>query len=171
MIGGGAISSPILRVLGMEGRNASASCLPMVLFSAGTAAFSWYLNAPPTSLGPDVMAASVLGVSAVLFSPIGVKLSVKLSGKVVGRAMGVFMCVVGAVSAYILYSEEMSDKPARVAAKMADTPEKAAMLAGLGMMTGLLGGLFGIGGGFILVPVLVSAELFDNLAVSRFLII
>jgi len=131
----------------------------MVLFSAGTAAFSWYLNAPSTSLGPDVVAALVLGVSAVAFSPLGVKLSVKLSGKVVGRAMGMFMCLVGAFSAYVLYSEETGGKPARVAAKMADTPEKIVMLAGLGMMTGLLGGLFGIGGGFILVPVLVKTAL------------
>jgi uncharacterized membrane protein YfcA len=104
-VGGGVISSPILRVLGMEGKHASASCLPMVLFSSGVGALSWHLNTP-IGVGPDVYGALVIGGTAMLFSPLGVKLSVVLPGKVVGRAMGVLMTIMGSFVSYTIFAEK-----------------------------------------------------------------
>lgn len=55
----GVIASPLLRALGMEQKHASATCLPMVLCSAATAAISWHLAAGAS--GPDVTGGLIIG--------------------------------------------------------------------------------------------------------------
>ncbi len=182
-VGGGIISSPILRVLGMEGKNgrrkdffffffffffiffkASASCLPMVLFSAGVGAFSWHLNAPP-GVGPDVLGALLIGSTAVVASPLGVKLSVILPAKIVSHAMGLVLLGMGVYSGWVYWDEFKSNKekepvdspdgPAKTIG-LTETNDRIAILTVLGFAAGLIGGAFGVGGGILIVPVLVN---------------
>lgn len=181
-VGGGVIASPILRVLGMDGKHASASCLPMVLSSAAVqekqkrffllfflvfckvGAVSWHLNTAD-GVGPDLPGALLIGLSAVAFSPLGVKLSVVLPSKRISQAMGALLAAVGVVSAITLLGQSLQKEktnlteipPPKVG--LTDTNERVAGMIALGCVAGLMGGAFGIGGGVLIVPVLVRLRM------------
>ena len=162
-VGGGVIAVPFLKLMGLPQRMASATCLPMVIFSAGVAAVTWNLNTPD-GMGPDVMGAVILGSVAALSSPIGVRLSIVLDGKYISRALGVFMLGMGSFMAWTLAQAyfEKKDGDEEIDTIRADpipltgSPRAIGSCVALGVLVGLAGGAFGVGGGVILVPILTK---------------
>ena len=110
----------------------------------------------------------MLGTVAALSSPLGVKLSMSLQGKYISRALGLFMLGMGSFMAFTLYEaydaeaklEEESKAGLKspdagvVPAGLTSSPGRLATTVALGVVVGLAGGAFGVGGGVILVPIL-----------------
>ena len=129
-VGGGVVAVPALKLSGLEQKIASASCFPMVLASASLGCYSWYLNSAE-GIGPDLMTSLVLGASASIMSPLGVRLSRDMEGWVMSKALGVFMLSMGAFALYQLLGVKEPDKEKEEenagdavlpAAKLLDTP-------------------------------------------------
>lgn len=166
-LGGGIITVPLLRFMGLPQKKASATSLPMVVVGAAAASLSWQLHTPD-GVGLDVHGALLMGSMAALCSPLGVRLSMRFQGKYVSRAMGFFMFGMGAFMAFsmvdwdtfTLKEEAEETAPGQqepvVRPGLTSTPRRALSCAVLGAVVGVAGGAFGVGGGIILVPILTQ---------------
>lgn len=114
-------------------------------------------------------AAGLIGTAGMLIAPLGVVLAHRLPPR---PLLGAFACVLGLVAWRMLRAGAASatqpDITAPVAAparrppclvdpadgRLTWTPRCARALAGTGVFSGLLSGLLGVGGGFVIVPAL-----------------
>ncbi len=155
-------------VLGMIGGGGSILAVPLLVYvvgmasphaAIGTAAVAVAVNAA-TSLGLHAHGRTIRWPCAITFSVAGV--AGALAGAAIGQAIegqkllaafGVLMIVVGLL---MLRGKSGTSEPSPWLSRET-APRLLPRLAGLGAAVGLLSGIFGIGGGFLIVPGLMLA--------------
>jgi uncharacterized protein len=141
-VGGGIILVPALvLVVGMGVRAASATSLATVVPIAMSGLVG-YLVAGEV----EVVLALWLAVGALIGTVVGTKLLRRLPERVL---LGSFSLLLAIISIRLIQSQGATAAPG-----MSPT-WVAAEAAGIGLVTGVLSGLFGVGGGFVIVPALV----------------
>ena len=152
--GGGMLAIPLLVfVLHLPVQQAA----PVGLIAVGAAA------AIGTALGLKqgivrYRAATMIGTAGMLIAPLGVLVAQRLPNQPMLAAFAVLL----AYSAWRMLSHPALAVPGPAAPcllnsskiRLTWTPRCAFTLAGIGMLSGLLSGLFGIGGGFVIIPAL-----------------
>ncbi len=145
-IGGGIITTPALRlVLGAPALIAVGTPLPVIMPGALTGALTYWRNG--TS---DPRAGLILGLAGVITAVLGA-----LATRLVGGTMvliGTALLIVWAAADMTLQvlRPGKATEPGAEAEAHASLP----LLIGVGALTGLYSGFFGLGGGFVLVPML-----------------
>ncbi|TFH31018.1 MAG: sulfite exporter TauE/SafE family protein, partial [Myxococcales bacterium] len=174
--GGGSVLALPLLIYGLGFSPRHAVAVSLVTVSA-TAAFG-AIGAARAKL-VEYRAGSVFGVGGVLAAPVGVRLSQLVQEQSIVTAFAVLMVVVA-----LLMWRKAIDEPAQAAVVRADfvpgdagvggavcrlSPDQrlrlnapcTAALAVSGLSTGILSGLFGVGGGFVIVPALTLVTQLD----------
>ncbi len=142
--GGSILTVPVFTyVLGFAPKQAIAMSLPVVGFAAAAGALSG-LRRGTLPIGP----AAVIGAATMVGSFAGARLSSFLSG-----GTQIAMLAVAMLSAAVA----MWLRSRRTNALHVGTRRHPAILAATGLGVGLLTGIVGIGGGFMIVPALVIA--------------
>ncbi|MCW5736363.1 MAG: sulfite exporter TauE/SafE family protein [Enhydrobacter sp.] len=155
-------------VLGVIGGGGSILAVPLLIYAVGmasphaaigTAAFAVAVNAA-TSLGLHARRSKIRWPCAIVFSAAGI--AGAFAGAAIGKAtdgqkllagFGLLMIVVGIM---MLRTRTQPDHPSPWLT-WRTMPRLGPRLAGLGAGVGLLSGVFGIGGGFLIVPGLMVA--------------
>lgn len=155
-------------VLGLIGGGGSILAVPLLIYAVGmtsphvaigTAAVAVAVNAA-TGLGLHARRGPVRWPCAIVFSAAGI--AGALAGAAVGKAIdgqellagfGLLMVVVGLV----MLRRKPVDGAASPWLSLHNAPSLVPRLATLGAGVGLLSGVFGIGGGFLIVPGLMLA--------------
>lgn len=149
---GGAILAVPLLVYGLG--MAPAEAVPVSLAAAGSAAFAGVvqrLRRREVAVGAGLLLAGGGAISA----PFGAWLGNQLPPAVL---MGLFSLLIGAASTRMWLSAGLETRlQTGTCATGALTRRCTVVLALAGLFTGLLAGTFGVGGGFVIVPVLVMA--------------
>jgi uncharacterized membrane protein YfcA len=139
-IGGGTVIVPVLVLCGFTQRSAAATSLVAILPSAVVGVVAYLLSG-----AVHYPAAILLACGVIVGAQIGTKLLALLPEKVLRWAFVVCLAVMGAQQ-FIL-------EPSR-GVDFLLTPLAGVGLVLLGVLTGILSGLLGIGGGIIVVPCL-----------------
>ncbi|MEO6462597.1 MAG: sulfite exporter TauE/SafE family protein [Candidatus Eisenbacteria bacterium] len=141
-IGGGVVLVPLLgKFLHLDQKRAQATSLAILVFTALAAALTY------GAMGTvDLRLAALLALGAVFGVRLGALLSNRLSSATLRRAFGVFAFLVGVR----LLLEHLPE------GRWLAQPGIAGMAleVAVGFVVGWLGGLLGVGGGIILVPIL-----------------
>lgn len=161
---GGAIGL----VLGVIGGGGSILAVPLLIYAVGmgsphvaigTAAFAVAVNAA-TSLALHARRSTIRWPCAIVFGASGV--GGAFAGAAIGKAidgqnlLAAFGLLMIAVGVMMLRSTTQADRPSPWLTWQT-MPQLLPRLAGLGAGVGLLSGIFGIGGGFLIVPGLMLA--------------
>lgn len=104
-------------------------------------------------------AAALIGVAGMLIAPLGVALAQRLPNR---PLLAAFAMVLAYTAWRMLRRPALSpQRPMEVPCRVGDTDQRltwtrpcARALAGTGLLSGLLSGLLGVGGGFVIVPAL-----------------
>jgi len=140
-VGGGIVMVPLLLLVGLDERRAAATSLAAIVpaSAAGVVAYA---------VGGDVAVgvAVVVALAAVIGSMLGTRLLRRVRVEVF-RWLLVALLLVVAVQMFVTLPE----RGGALELAWASVPG----LVVLGLVTGVLAGLFGIGGGIVIVPVLV----------------
>lgn len=147
-IGGALAATPLFRILlGVPGKVALGTPLPLVLPAAFTAL---YLFREKNLV--DYKLAITIGIIGTIFAVLGAVFTLEYSGK----EMMYFTSVALVASAFVL----VRDRPGAVGLSYEDSlVKRIAKILFIGGISGFVSGFLGIGGGFILAPLLVV--LFD----------
>lgn len=147
--GGGILSVPILvYALGQHPHSATASSL-VIVGSTAVAGLVHHVRRRTVDWGNGV----IFGLLGVAGSVVGSRLSVQLDGRVL---LGLFAGLLALVAIAMLRSALISRRgPGREPSEPSTGVQKWLRTIALATLTGLLTGLFGVGGGFIVVPILV----------------
>ncbi|GAB3617234.1 sulfite exporter TauE/SafE family protein [Okibacterium endophyticum] len=141
-VGGGVMIVPALvLLLRMEPRIAAGTSLAAIVPSSLVGVLSYAI---PGAV--DWVAAGLLAAGSIVGAQIGSHLLSRVSRPVLQWAFVVFMCAV-IVSLFLVV-------PSREAS-IGLTPLVIAGIVTLGLVTGILSGLLGIGGGVVVVPMLI----------------
>lgn len=142
-VGGGLVMVPLLMWLAkVDQRKATATSLIAVIPAAVTGAIGYALGGRV-----DVLVAVILGAGAVLGAPLGTWLLRTLSLEWL-RWLLVAMVLLAAVRMLTLLPHRDTIE--------AFTAGEYAILIGIGLIMGVASGLFGIGGGIIVIPILMA---------------
>lgn len=141
-VGGGIVLVPLLiLVLRMPQRLASGTSLAAILPTAVAGTIGYAVQG-----SVDWIAAALLAAGAIVGSLLGTWLLAKLSQTVLRWMFIAFLVAVAARMFFLV--------PDRAASLTFD-PATIMALIGLGVLTGILSGLLGVGGGVIVVPALM----------------
>jgi uncharacterized membrane protein YfcA len=142
-VGGGIIMVPLLMwFVGMDQRRAAATSLVAIVPSAISGTIQYLVQGEV-----DVTAGLIVALGGVAGSLVGTKLLRTLS---LGWLRWLFIALLVLVAARLFF-----EVPSREA-QLVYSPGVVIALVGLGIVMGVASGLFGIGGGVILVPVLIA---------------
>ena len=142
-VGGGIIMVPLLIWLtGMDQRRAAATSLVAIIPTAVAGTIQYGIQGEV-----DVVAGLLVAVGGVGGSLIGTKLLRTLS---LGWLRWLFIALLVLVAVRLFFEVPSRD------AQLVYTPGAVAALVLVGLVMGVASGLFGIGGGIILVPVLIA---------------
>ncbi|HEX3160005.1 MAG TPA: sulfite exporter TauE/SafE family protein [Gemmatimonadaceae bacterium] len=143
--GGSILTVPVLAyAVGLPAKQAIATSLPIVgLASLVGAASHWRQGNAALATAVPFGLATMLGAYA----------GSRLAGLVSGVAQLALLGVVMLVAAIAMFRGGIG--PRQPAAAASERPTRLALLLGVGVAVGLLTGLVGIGGGFLIVPALV----------------
>ena len=149
-IGGGAILIPaMVYLLGMDQHKAHGTSLAVISLVVLSSAILYSRHGlVDWTVAVELMAGGVIGAT------IGARICNRLSAGKLKRYFGVFMAVVGL---RMLYGAVFASGATPVIAGhaiSADTLIGGAVVTLIGLVTGVFSGIFGIGGGLIMVPVL-----------------
>jgi len=156
-VGGGIVMVPfVVLLLPATGFHAAkAASLLVVVLAAGVAVLAHHRRG-----SVDVRRGAALGVSGVMGAFLGAEAAERLPDRVLAIAFGIVLVAIGV--RFILglqpHPHAVSDRTTIV------------VLAGVGVLAGLLAGFFGIGGGVVMVPALVALGLSMHLAVGTSLV-
>ncbi len=153
-IGGGIVTTPAIRlILGAPALVAVGTPLPVILPSAITGAYR-YLK----SDSADLRAGIILGLAGSLTAVLGAWLTQFVGGRVVLLATAALVLYTAADMVLQTFRPpdviQLAEKPDGVANGSGIAPVKLGPLVVVGAVTGLYAGFLGLGGGFILVPML-----------------
>lgn len=152
-IGGGVIMVPALRILfGVDGLTAVGTSLPVIFPAAITGAIS-YLRAGSA----DWRSGLRIGLVGAPVAVLGATLAEQLGGTVVLVVLSAVICVM-AVDTLVQALRPRSDGAGE--ARDLTWP----LASGIGSVTGLYSGFLGLGGGFIMVPMMTR---FGRMPVKR----
>lgn len=166
-IGGGVIIVPALTIfLAFEPLKAIATSLAALLLPVGILAVATYYRAGLMR----VRASALVAAGLVLTVVIGAQIAINLPEVLLKQIYGVFLLYMGwrFAEPRKVYAEWRSQRTAMSAAPAAaDTPVQEPDVAWywlllLGMVAGIASGMFGIGGGIIIVPALVALLKYDQ---------
>lgn len=142
-VGGGLIMVPLMMWLAkVDQRKASATSLVAIIPAAVTGSIGYAMGGRI-----DPLVAAILALGAVIGAPLGTWLLRTLSLTWL-RWLLVAMIVLAAIRMLTLL-------PSRDGTE-AFTTEQYIMLVGIGLIMGVASGLFGIGGGIIVIPILMA---------------
>ncbi len=136
-VGGGFLVVPLLIKLGLSTKRAAATSLAAVMPIALTALVP-YAYKQQVHLG----VASILFAGGLIGAALGTTLLTKVTAKVVQNSFSVLLLIAAARLALSVAEGDMGQLTWKIDAG----------LAMLGLATGVLSGLLGVGGGFIMVP-------------------
>jgi len=144
-LGGGFVVIPLLTSVArfsQHGAHAASLCAVAATSVGASASFA-------SSGKVDLPSALTLTVGAAGCVTAGAALSARLNPVVLRRSLGAFMLVVAPLVPFkerILRAAERAEQPAQ------STVARTSLMLALGGLTGLCSGLFGVGGGAIMVP-------------------
>lgn len=154
-IGGGLVIVPVLVLCaGLDQKHATGTSLFALVWPVGLLGVWEYYRRGEVRLdwGGTIAVGLAIGVL------IGAKLTAPLSPRTMKRAYGIFLLVVG------VYFLARSLSPAAVHRGESAWPVVGVVI---GLAAGVLGGLFGIGGGLVIVPALkILADLDQKTAIG-----
>jgi uncharacterized membrane protein YfcA len=139
-IGGGTVIVPVLVAFGFTQRSAAATSLVAILPAAVVGVIAYLLSG-----AVHYPVAILLACGVIAGAQIGTKLLVVLPEKVLRWAFVVCLAVMGA--------QQFLLEPSRSIEFTLNLPLGIGLVA-LGVLTGILSGLLGIGGGIVVVPFL-----------------
>jgi uncharacterized membrane protein YfcA len=139
-IGGGTVIVPALVLVGFSQRRAAATSLAAIVPTAAAAVVSYIVQGHVNWLAAALIVAGVIAGARI-----GSALLSRLPERALRWAFVVFLIVV-AITQFIWAPERSAELPM-------DVP-RAFACAGLGLVTGLLSGILGVGGGIVVVPAL-----------------
>ncbi len=165
-IGGGVIIVPALTIfLAFEPLNAIATSLAALLLPVGILAVIAYYRAGLLRVRTSALVAAGLLLTVV----IGAQIAINLPTTLLKQFYGALLLYVGWRFAELrqVYAQWRGPKSAASAAPAASAPVKEPYvpwhwLLLLGMVAGVASGMFGIGGGVIIVPALVGLLKYDQ---------
>lgn len=140
-VGGGVVVVPLLMLLGVDQRLAAGTSTAAILPTAIVGAISYGVTGHV-----DWIAAALIAVGVVVGAQLGTWLLARLPRDILFWSFLAFLAVVG-VSLWLVV-------PQRDAVIGIDVVT-GALLVAVGVLTGVLSGLMGVGGGIILVPILM----------------
>jgi uncharacterized membrane protein YfcA len=159
-IGGGIVIVPVLVVLGFELQSAVGTSLAALLMPVGIFAAISYYRAGKLKIGIALWVALGLAVGATFAAQVAVGLDKELLQK----AYAVFLLFAG--WRFAEPRKWLAER--RAATPPPPTPEREPLstrwyvMLALGFGAGILSGLFGVGGGIVIVPALVGILHFDQ---------
>ncbi|HEX3052845.1 MAG TPA: sulfite exporter TauE/SafE family protein [Aggregatilineaceae bacterium] len=160
-IGGGVVIVPALTVLlGFELKEAVGTSLAVLILPVSGFAVMAYYRAKKLQLRMAALVALGLIFGAVL----GAQVALELPGATLQRIYGVFLIYVGwrfAEPRQVL-GKNADKKPDQPEEKLALDAQMGGALLLVGVTAGIASGLFGIGGGLVIVPALVAFFHFDQ---------
>ncbi|MBP2437142.1 sulfite exporter TauE/SafE family protein [Microbacterium amylolyticum] len=142
-VGGGTVIVPLLVTFALFGQKlASGTSGASIIFTAAVGVISY-----ATGGNVDWLAAGLLAAGGIVGAPIGAQLLHKLSEAFLRWFFVGFLAVVIVSLFFIVPDRDVSAVPMNI--------WLGAALVGVGVLTGILSGLIGVGGGIIVVPVLI----------------
>lgn len=160
-IGGGIVIVPALTLLfGYGLQQAVGTSLGVLVMPVSLFAVIAYYRARLLQIGP----AALIAIGLVIGGIAGAQLALNLPASLLQRVYGVFLIWVGwRFSAPRQWWAERRAGAARASAPAAVHRQVAwYVLLGVGLLAGVTSGLFGIGGGLVIVPALVALLRFDQ---------
>ncbi|MFT7183912.1 MAG: putative membrane protein YfcA [Oceanicoccus sp.] len=164
-IGGGFILVPILLLLGVPIHTAVGTSLAMIFFTSLAGSYKHF-----TYKNIDLKRSLPLALIAVLMVQLGVVIGSLFTESGLTATFAALMLLTSAYFIYVHVSAqrfrkqlaeaaEKGEKVSLAESKVTMSDEKAILglpkLIFMGSLVGLLSGIFGVGGGFILVPLLI----------------
>uniref|UniRef100_A0A7S2SIV8 Membrane transporter protein n=1 Tax=Mucochytrium quahogii TaxID=96639 RepID=A0A7S2SIV8_9STRA len=148
-LGGGFLAIPLMTTFArFSQHSAHATSLVGVVATSIGGIVSYGMNGEV-----DFYAVAPLTLGALLTVGLGVKISNKLNGAMLRRGLGVVMVMIAPM---VAYKEELfeliKDKKGEQDTNTNDPYRKYGLLTGLGCVTGLCAGVFGVGGGAVVAP-------------------
>ncbi|MBN1966722.1 MAG: sulfite exporter TauE/SafE family protein, partial [Anaerolineae bacterium] len=158
-IGGGAVIVPALTVLfGFELQEAVGTSLAVLVWPVSFFAVLAYYRARMLRFST----AALIAVGLIGGGVVGAQIALNLPGDTLKRIYGVFLIYTG--WRFIEPRRLLAARQGR-AAPVPDQPEREVgwtALLGIGLGAGVTSGLFGIGGGLVIVPALVTLLHYDQ---------
>jgi hypothetical protein len=149
-LGGGVVMIPLLAGLyRLEQHAAHGSSLVALIFTGIASAAVYYRND-----AADLLAAAALAVGAVFMVRLGVKSAQAMPDWQLKKEFGGLLCCVALMLLVKSFTLSALFYP--------DLPVKMVILLAAGALTGFFSGMFGVGGGFIMVPVLTLLAGYDQ---------
>ena len=153
-LGGGAVMVPVIASWTRLSQHAAVGTSSAAVAATGVSGCASFGSAGAV----DLVAAGTIAATAMVGARIGAKLTAHVNGVQLARAFAVFqLCVAPMVplKAKMLKHLDANDPPPTDdAPPPVRTLRQAATLGGVGLLAGVAGGLFGIGGGVIVTPAL-----------------
>lgn len=153
-VGGGIICTPLLRlILQFEPHVAIGTTLALIVPTSMSGAYKYYkLRAVDTALF------KMLALPAIAGTLLGAYLTRYVGGAQLMLSFAVLIAISG-IDLFFGLSQKLKKKAAQndQALNSIDVHYTLASAVPVGFVTGLLSGFFGVGGGFILIPILLAA--------------
>ncbi len=164
-IGGGAVIVPVLTVLmGFELQQAIGTSLAVLIWPVSIFAVLAYYRSGYIQIGP----AALIAVGLVLGGVVGAEIALSLPGETLKRVYGVFLIYTGwrFVEPRKLLAARRGGAPSLAAPEAAGKADAARVswyvILAVGLIAGVASGMFGIGGGLVIVPGLVAVLRYDQ---------
>lgn len=149
-IGGGLLAIPLLGlVAGMDQQEAQGTALVMVLPAVLITVRKYNQNAKI-----DLGAAAAGALGAIIFTWVGARFALGIDPILLRRIYAVFVLAVALF--YLYQSLRVSGKGSQMPARRSAQVFHKGWFALLGVVAGLVGGIFGVGGSVLAVPILTT---------------
>lgn len=159
-IGGGIVIVPALTLfLAFSPKAAVATSLAALLMPVGIfAVITYYRNKLL-----DIRSSAIVAVGLVTTTVIGAQITLALPDTLFKQAYGVFVIIMGA-RFLELFKRSAAGAQTATSSEQTTEPGQEALwkLLVLGLLAGVLAGMFGIGGGIVIVPALVGFFAFEH---------
>jgi uncharacterized membrane protein YfcA len=152
-VGGGILMVPAMSfMLRIRPHRAVGTSLAVIVPTAVAGVLRYHTEAVERGLsGIDFWAVLWLALGGVFGARFGANLANALNARQLRRAFGVFVILVG----MWMIIRAFAVLPAGAASSAAQDVVQALQMIGVGIVTGIISGLLGVGGGLVTVPVLV----------------